>query len=219
MADPGRERQDESDDGYNEINNGEQEHKRRSSSLIKIDRPIDPKLEGLSQLVSSCLMKSLRIASELNHAEASSAHLIVAMTLISAASQQLASKNIDIEGTWRAAMATLVELDRVDVGYISPGISDELAVILREAAEVGKKREGQDAVIGDILAVLLSLPADSAVRQLISGRRSATAAEEARDAVRKLEENMSRQLDGIRTMLKGPEGEQARSIGRRLFGR
>jgi len=168
------------------------------------DRLRGPRWPGFTETASQCLMKAVRLASELNHPQVAASHLIAAMTLVPRANRQFAYKSLDPEIAWKASMEALIHTERVNPGSSSdPPPSAELTSILSEARKYAETRDDQDTSVDDILGALSKSPLEMAGRKLVSGLRLTTPAEEARDAIFRLDDRLTRRLDALLEALKG----------------
>ena len=172
------------------------------------ERTVSMRVPGLTDTASHCLIKALHLAKEFNHAEVAAAHFIVAMTLVPRSNKQFSHRKLDASLAWRASMSALTDMERVlSNPGTDPPLSVELINVLTDAKRSAENRDNQEASIDDVLSAFEKLPSESAARRLVVGvtpHRAMTAAEEARDAVRRLEENLSRRFDGLNELLRNP---------------
>jgi ATP-dependent Clp protease ATP-binding subunit ClpA len=176
------------------------------SDQARNERVFSMRVPGLTETASNCLIKALHLARELHHGEVTAAHFIVAMTLVPRANKQFAQRHLDGNAAWRASMAVLTDLERMLSGPSSdPPLSVELINILTDARRSAENRDNQEASIDDIFVAFTKLSVESSARRLAMGvgpTKPATPAEEARDAVRRLEENLSRRFDSLNELLR-----------------
>jgi ATP-dependent Clp protease ATP-binding subunit ClpA len=170
-------------------------------------RTISVRVPGLTEVASNCLIKALHLTKEFNHPEVSVAHFIVAMTLVPRANRQFSVRHLDAESAWRASMTALTDMERLLSGPSGdPPLSVELITVLNDASRNAENRDNQETSVDDILATLSRLPLEASARKMIQGLRPITPAEEARDAVRRLEETVVRRIDILsEAMHKSPQ--------------
>jgi ATP-dependent Clp protease ATP-binding subunit ClpA len=163
---------------------------------------VSEKLPNVSSTVSFCISKAIMLAKQLNHPETTVAHFIVAMTLQPDAPEWFKRRHFDVQSAWRSAMGILIDLKRVNNPLDSPPApSNELKSIVNTAQQIGINRENQDAVVDDILSIFYNMPASDPARQVISGDRPTTPAEDALDAVRNLEASIGHRFDHLASLL------------------
>ncbi len=162
----------------------------------------DEKITNVSATVSFCISKAIMLARELNHPETTVAHFIVAMALQPDAPEWFKRRHFDVQSAWRASMGILIDLKRVNNPLDSPPApSNELKAVVNTAQRIGISRENQDAVIDDIMSIFYDMPMNEPARQLMSGVRPTTPAEDTLDAVRNLEETMAHRFDQLAALL------------------
>jgi hypothetical protein len=189
--------------------NGRQVFPMAPTDRLDRERAFSMRVPGLTETASNCLIKALHLAKELHHTEVTAAHFIVAMTLIERANKQFVHRNLDANSAWRASMAVLIDMERVLSGADrDPPLAVELINVLTDARRSAEYRDNQEASIDDVLTAFSKLSLESAARKLVLGvgpTRPTTPAEEARDAIRRLEESLGRRLDTLSDLLRRPE--------------
>jgi ATP-dependent Clp protease ATP-binding subunit ClpA len=171
----------------------------------RVPAPRHDKIENVSPSVSFCIAKAMDLAKALNHPETTTAHFIIALTLFPESNEWFGRRNFDVQTAWRSSMNALIDQKRVTAPIDGrPPPSSELKSIVNLAQSIGRGRENQDAVMDDVMCIFRDMKSDEPGRQLISGQRPATAAEDALDAIRQLEDVVVRRLDEITTLVRTP---------------
>lgn len=151
------------------------------------------------QVTASCesvLNNGRMFASVLRSAEVTTDHLLAMLALEDSAKLEMEQRGCNPAAVFAAASAAALAGLRVGNQATTPDFSGAVATLMEEAAEIarGFESEARPISTGDVLQAIASRGDGDGVKALLFAKLEPTAAEEARDGIKRVERTINEQL-------------------------